>query len=71
MPRPKKVIEKKSPDPVKSEETPKKEEGGGGVIEPRRYKGMEILNFIGENSTAYHIQLENGTSTWVPKNEIE
>lgn len=69
MPR-KKVIEKKSPDPVKVEETPK-EEVANGSIEPRRYKGVEIIKFIDENSAAYHIQLDNGTSTWVPKNEVK
>lgn len=68
MPR-KKVIEKKSPDPVKVEG-----ELIGEVIDVikfKKYKGIEILRFIGENTTAYHIQLANGTSTWVPKDEVK
>jgi len=69
MPRPKKVIEKKSPDPVKSEETPKGD--AEGKLELKSYNGIEITRVINENATAYHIQLANGTSTWVPKDAVK
>lgn len=69
MGRPKKVIEKKSPDLVEVEG-----ELIGEVIDVikfKKYKGIEITRFIDENATAYHIQLANGTSTWVPKDEVK
>jgi hypothetical protein len=65
MPR-KKVIEKKSLDPVKAEIKEEKIE-----LEPKKYNGKVVLAFIGENDNAYHIQLDNGTTTWVPKEAIE
>ena len=75
MPR-KKVI-KKSLDPVEVKVENEKPEGnveeGGeeGKIAPKTYNGIEIIRFIAENSTAYHIQLANGTSTWVNKEAID
>jgi hypothetical protein len=72
MPRPKKVIEKKSLDPVEAKIVNEKpEEGSEGKIAPRTYKGIEILRFIAEDTKSYHIQLANGTSTWVKKEEID